>query len=575
MIYIGGTQIVGSYLGQEQTDKVYVGSEVVISGSPSYDWVQVSNITSDKSQFNGWEHQKHLQLPFMMTTGTSIRIKYQLHTDKNYPDRICGYSWEDDWINAGPVTITDEDDYRLFGSIMLDINDGRIEGGAGISVCVVNDITFGNNFIYDNVTNKSIAEGAPVSTLTNPNFCLVDLSCIYLFGIQVFENGNLAFDLVPAHDNSHIGLGDLISGELFYPLDTVPMAYDTAPSNADECDCINNGGTWDSATQTCTQPEDPCAEFSSQEECDCVQAGGVWDGVENICNYPTPDPCEGFSSQEECDCVQRGGSWDGVECTFPEPDPCGGMSQEECDCMQQGGTWDPETLTCTSAEPDPEESVDFTMSFTSSDTEVTDAIVNQQLTDNGYNIGIDAIVEISDNDHSTRPRLTISNANNGSRTYVQRIVLTGTTAVRCFDYAFNEMTGLTYLDINISGADDIENLYYRCPNLQTIKLNVGDNHDGKSFVSYNSGIDNGDLPSLTDVVITGTFPKTDILLFGDSSGSDLLQNLSLDSLRSIINALPQLDGGESYNIAIGETNWGKIQQSDLITIFNTKGWNRI
>ena len=42
-----------------------------------------------------------------------------------------------------------------------------------------------------------------------------------------------------------------------------------------ECQCMNEGGEWDSENEECIYP-DPCAGYGSQEECECVENGGTW-----------------------------------------------------------------------------------------------------------------------------------------------------------------------------------------------------------------------------------------------------------------------------------------------------------
>lgn len=73
--------------------------------------------------------------------------------------------------------------------------------------------------------------------------------------------------------------------------DTAEVYCDYTPPEPDlECECVSNGGEWDSENQECTYPEpDPCAEYGSQEECDCVQNGGTWDSENQECIYPAPD----------------------------------------------------------------------------------------------------------------------------------------------------------------------------------------------------------------------------------------------------------------------------------------------
>ena len=72
--------------------------------------------------------------------------------------------------------------------------------------------------------------------------------------------------------------------------DAATVNADFAPQIDPECECVEQGGTWDGS------------------EC-------VFDGGEDACGG---DPCceQGISDPNECDCMMNGGWWDGSECHY-------------------------------------------------------------------------------------------------------------------------------------------------------------------------------------------------------------------------------------------------------------------
>lgn len=66
---------------------------------------------------------------------------------------------------------------------------------------------------------------------------------------------------------------------------------------------------------------DDSALYTNQE-CDCYQQGGTWE--DGGCTYPEPedpcvaDPCMCDPNPDECYCIQQGGTWDGSQCIMPE-----------------------------------------------------------------------------------------------------------------------------------------------------------------------------------------------------------------------------------------------------------------
>ena len=72
---------------------------------------------------------------------------------------------------------------------------------------------------------------------------------------------------------------------------------------------------------------------------------------------------------------------------------------------------------------------------------------------------------------------------------------------------------------------------------------------------------------LSTLIMDGAiFPKRDLDIALDDSN-----NLTVESLISVLNALPQLSEGESHYIQLGSTNIAKLT-SDQIAIATNKGW---
>ena len=109
------------------------------------------------------------------------------------------------------------------------------------------------------------------------------------------------------------------------------------------CGC-EGGYYWGDECHEEPEPEDPCEGYESQEECECVQQGGSWEGSECV----MPQTCEDMyeeGTQELCECQGRFWYDDGCHDELEPENPCeeydeGSPSREECECIQQGGSWE-------------------------------------------------------------------------------------------------------------------------------------------------------------------------------------------------------------------------------------------
>ena len=201
MIYIGETQVLGSYLGEEQAEEVFVGEEVVISGTtsgdtpaPMGDIIMVDNISAAEM---GWDITKHIELPLTMTTGTSFYLQGLTYGPG---DRAIGYSWEDigdpgyDGIDFRAIFAQD-------GYLLFDLNAERMMTGGthlgdpGYEFA----LGIGNYYIYDAYDGVMLLSGTPESTIAAPNQKIrVDVSSFYLKKVEVYEDGIKVFDGYPA-----------------------------------------------------------------------------------------------------------------------------------------------------------------------------------------------------------------------------------------------------------------------------------------------------------------------------------------------------------------------------------------
>lgn len=323
---IGYEEVIAVSVGEDIVTDIIQNNETIYSGETTPSIQSGITLVDDiEAETMGWNINNHIVLPYTMTTSTSMRVIAQYAGMDN--DRVVGFSWEDDGS-----TISDEEDCRPFflsGYIYFDLNAERLYTvDPFLTTGNDFDLTFGNYYIYDNSGSTQLFAGTTQSAISRDDvYIRVDVSTIFLKGVQIRQNGTLVFDgkaaiQVDENDNTSIGLYDTVGGE-FYTNTAITMTYNGACDGDAQCLCEATGGTWDSEMQECQSgdtPDDPV------------------------------DPCEGMDPGE-CMCIQMGGMWNGVDCEFPEPpepddpvDPCEGDPQ--CQCEQNGGTWNPEDMVC-------------------------------------------------------------------------------------------------------------------------------------------------------------------------------------------------------------------------------------
>ena len=356
---IGNEEILAVYWGQDKVNAIIQGEdEVIYSGAtptPEPDpgpQPEVPTIVYDiETQGLGWNVGNHIELPFTLTTGTTIEIEGETYEDS---DRVVGFSWEDEGGDESEGPISDGDDFRLMfndNGFLYDYNDQRLQYYPANPTFSTPGHKFGlrigNYYVYDSINGVYLVSGVTQSSVLNPTIKLkVDVGSFYLQGLKIYEGNTLVFNGLPCIDEentSMVGLKDMVSGN-FYWNSGLSMTYNMS--------CI--------AMQEISG--------TMEAECLCQKSGGQWDGeqcIESSEPEPSepdvPEECAGYSSVDECYCVQGGGMWEYDEesgewaCNYSQPDPCEGMSADECTCMNEGGTWDPESEQCIHPEmPDPE-----------------------------------------------------------------------------------------------------------------------------------------------------------------------------------------------------------------------------
>lgn len=201
----------------------------------------------------------------------------------------------------------------------------------------------------------------------------------------------------------------------------------------------------------------------------------------------------------------------------------------------------------------------YTVSADSSNTVINDCLYD-----------LSGVIEISDYSHNLSPRTTLSNSNNGTRQYTTTVVLNTTSSATMWDYTFNEMSGLTYLEVDMSSTEYVSNFLYGCPNLQTLVIN---NCPATGVTMFNGGMANGPTPNLANVIINGSLPGScDMKLFYEGYGN-ICSGLTVTSLNNIIVALPTIgaSGANVHTCYLGTVNINKLSAAEQ-QVAIAKGW---
>ena len=139
-----------------------------------------------------------------------------------------------------------------------------------------------------------------------------------------------------------------------------------------------------------------------------------------------------------------------------------------------------------------------------------------------------------------------------------------TPSLTSMETIFDRCMGLTELDLSKWDVSQVSSMFAAfndCRNLTYLRLS---NWNMQNVTNISRMFDNAN--SLSDLIMDGAiFPKKDLDIALHNSN-----NLTVESLLSVLNALPQLDG-ESYYVQIGSENIAKLSD-DQKAIATAKGW---
>ena len=141
-----------------------------------------------------------------------------------------------------------------------------------------------------------------------------------------------------------------------------------------------------------------------------------------------------------------------------------------------------------------------------------------------------------------------------------------TSNVEIMESTFSSCAKITTLDLsnwNISNVTAFSSMFSRAIYLKSLNLS---GWDMSKATRYNSNVFYG-CTSLTDLNMDGAIlPKSNLRDFGLDSCP-----LTVDSLVSVLNALPQLSSSESFTCTIGSTNLAKLTDAQK-AIATNKNW---
>lgn len=141
-----------------------------------------------------------------------------------------------------------------------------------------------------------------------------------------------------------------------------------------------------------------------------------------------------------------------------------------------------------------------------------------------------------------------------------------TSNVELMENTFSSCTKITTLDLsswNVSNVTAFSSMFSRAIYLKSLNLS---GWDMSKATRYNSNVFNG-CTSLTGLNMDGAIlPKSNLRDFGFDSCP-----LTVESLVSVLNALPQLSSSESFTCTIGSANLAKLNDTQK-NIATNKNW---
>ena len=202
MINIGSLGITDMRIGTDKVLYAYVGTTLIYPSYTFYDYIAPTGTTYGNNV---------ILLNKQCTPTFSAKAKFRL---LNY----VGGSF------LGFTSVSDTDDYRAIypsnRQLHFDIGSQRISKTYSTADDILNkdeDWTFYNYGIYDNVTGTDVLTGTTQATTPSLVQYRINAGQGRFYGVELYENGVLQVDLVPAVRNSDgvAGLYDRIGGGFY------------------------------------------------------------------------------------------------------------------------------------------------------------------------------------------------------------------------------------------------------------------------------------------------------------------------------------------------------------------------
>lgn len=206
---IGDVDVESIYVGNESISKIYIGSDLCYS------------LNDDNVTYADYIDVNKKFLTFNSSTednSVKFRIKGEVKSKSN-SDYVAGSYYYYTYSSRNYYTVS-----RLYwdSSVILycagrpsttNVNENMVSSSFNYNVGDDIDITFGNIFIYDNLTQSFIASASSVTNAAKVNYA-INLNLIKLYSFDVIDNATdeVIANYRPAYDeNGNLGIYETIS----------------------------------------------------------------------------------------------------------------------------------------------------------------------------------------------------------------------------------------------------------------------------------------------------------------------------------------------------------------------------
>lgn len=208
---LGANNITKTYEGGTKINKMYVGNDLVYRALPStttpttptnVDYVHTSSSTSTDN---------YIDTGVYPTVNTTFRIVYK--PNANIDSTLVGFDGGSTPIQC----LSDSTDYRYFyhrslNEVTFDFNSSRFYKTIAFDADGYADITVGNNYITDNIS-QSTATGTTQSSITpNIPIYLNVSNGVDFQSLEIWENNTKVYDGHAAVLNGDYGVYDSVGG---------------------------------------------------------------------------------------------------------------------------------------------------------------------------------------------------------------------------------------------------------------------------------------------------------------------------------------------------------------------------